>query len=173
MRCGGVDASVRAGMPDQPDVHDGLESSRFESFYQREYTGTVRLAGFLSGDRSIAEDIAQEAFIRLQPEFGHLENPGGYLRTTVVNLCRNHHRRTTRESLRLARHGVAPPAVSERAADLDASLQRLPYNERAVIVLRYWLGLTEAEIASHLDCRPGTVKSRHARALAKIRKELS
>lgn len=160
-------------MPDQPDVHDGRESSRFESFYQREYTGTVRLAGFLSGDRSIAEDIAQEAFIRLRPEFGHVENPGGYLRTTVVNLCRNHHRRTARESLRLARHGVAPSAVSERAADLDASLHRLPYSERAVIVLRYWLGLTEAEIASHLDCRPGTVKSRHARALAKIRKELS
>lgn len=42
-----------------------------------------------------------------------------------------------------------------------------------MIVLRYWLGLSEAEIASHLDCRPGTVKSRHARALAKIRKELS
>lgn len=160
-------------MPDQPDVHDGRESPRFESFYQREYTGTVRLAGFLSGDRSIAEDIAQEAFIRLRPEFEQLDNPGGYLRTTVVNLCRNHHRRTTRESLRLARHGVAPSAVSERAAELDASLHRLPYDERAVIVLRYWLGLTEAEIASHLDCRPGTVKSRHARALAKIRKELS
>jgi hypothetical protein len=42
-------------MSDQPDVDDDLESSRFESFYEREYTGTVRLAGFLSGDRSIAE----------------------------------------------------------------------------------------------------------------------
>jgi RNA polymerase sigma factor (sigma-70 family) len=63
--------------------------------------------------------------------------------------------------------------VSERAAELDATLHRLPYSERAVVVLRYWLGLSEAEIAEHLGCRPGTVKSRHARALNKIRKELS
>lgn len=159
-------------MSDQPDVDGDLESSRFVSFYEREYAATVRLAGFLSGERTIAEDIAQEAFMRLQPEFERLANPGGYLRTTVVNLCRNHHRRTSREALRLARHGVGPSAVSERAAELDETLRRLPYTERAVIVLRYWLGLSEAEIATHLGCRPGTVKSRHARALAKIRKEL-
>lgn len=173
MRSGGVDVSVRAGMPDQPAVGDDIESLQFELFYEREYTATVRLAGFLSGDRTIAEDITQDAFMRTQREFERIANPGGYLRTTVVNLCRNHHRRTSREALRLAHHGVTPPTVSERAAELDASLHRLPYSERAVIVLRYWLGLSEAEIAAHLGCRPGTVKSRHARALAKIRKELS
>lgn len=173
MRLGGVDASVRAGMSDPPDFGDELASLQFESFYEREYAAAVRLAGFLSGDRTIAEDIAQDAFMRTRREFDRIANPGGYLRTTIVNLCRNHHRRTSREALRLARHGVPPAAVSERAAELDASLHRLPYPERAVIVLRYWLGLSEAEIAAHLGCRPGTVKSRHARALAKIRKELS
>lgn len=165
-------------MPDQPAVNgDPAQTSStadgFESFYEREYAATVRLAAFLSGDRSLAEDIAQDAFVKLEPEFSRLTTPGGYLRTTVVNLCRNHHRRASREALRLARHGVSPSAVSERAAELDASLHRLPYPERAVIVLRYWLGLSEAEIASHLGCRPGTVKSRHARAIAKIRKELT
>lgn len=159
-------------MSDHPVVGDDVESLQFVSFYEREYAATVRLAGFLSGDRTIAEDIAQDAFMRTQREFERIANPGGYLRTTVVNLCRNHHRRASREALRLARHGVAPTAVSERAAELDASLRRLPYSERAVIVLRYWIGLSEAEIAVHLGCRPGTVKSRHARALAKIRKEL-
>ncbi|MBI5089594.1 MAG: sigma-70 family RNA polymerase sigma factor [Actinobacteria bacterium] len=159
-------------MSDQPDIDGDVESSQFESFYEREYAATVRLAGFLSGDRTNAEDIAQDAFMRIRPEFERLANPGGYLRTTVVNLCRNHHRRTNREAVRLARHGVEPPAVSERAAELDETLHRLPYPERAVIVLRYWLGLSEAEIAFHLGCRPGTVKSRHARALTKIRKEL-
>lgn len=157
----------------KPDLDGDLESSRFESFYEREYAATVRLAGFLSADRAGAEDIAQDAFMRMQPEFERFTNPGGYLRTTVVNLCRNHHRRMNREALRLARHGVQPTAVSERAAELDETLYRLPYPERAVVVLRYWLGLSEAEIAAHLGCRPGTVKSRHARALAKIRKELS
>jgi len=159
-------------MSDYPNAGDDVESLQFESFYQREYAATVRLAGFLSGDRTIAEDIAQDAFMRMRSEFERIANPGGYLRTTVVNLCRNHHRRLGREALRLARHGVTAPAVSDRAAELGASLHRLPYSERAVIVLRYWLGLSEAEIAAHLGCRPGTVKSRHARALAKIRKEL-
>jgi len=173
MQLGGVDVSVRAGMPDQSALGGEHDSNQFGSFYEREYQAAVRLAGFLSGDRSIAEDLAQDAFVRLQREFPRLENPGGYLRTTVVNLCRNHHRRTSRELIRLTRHGAGPSAVSERAAELDATLRRLPYSERAVIVLRYWLGLSEAEIAANLGCRPGTVKSRHARALEKIRKELS
>jgi len=108
-------------MPDQPDVDDDLESSQFESFYEREYAAMVRLVGFLSGDRTVAEDIAQDAFMRMQPEFERIANPGGYLPTTVVNLCRNHHRRMNREALRFARHGVQPPAVSERAAELTLS----------------------------------------------------
>lgn len=160
-------------MSDQPAVDANRDSLRFERFYEREYVATVRLAGFLSGDRSLAEDLAQEAFIRVQRDFPRLENPGGYLRTTVLNLCRNNQRRTRREGLRMVRHGVSPTAVSERAAELDATLRRLPYPERAVVVLRYWLGLSEAEIAAHLGCRAGTVKSRHSRALARIRKELS
>lgn len=173
MRPGGVDVIVRAGMPDQPAIAADGDLSQFEKFYLSEYSATVRLAGFLSGDRTIAEDFAQEAFLRVQGEFSHLENPGGYLRTTVLNLCRNHHRRARREALRMIRHGASPTAVSERAAELDATLQRLPYSERAVVVLRYWLGLSEAEIAAHLGCRAGTVKSRHSRALARIRKDLS
>jgi len=157
-------------------MHDDLsmdgdsESRDFQAFYICEYQATVRLAGFLAGDRSVAEDLAQESFVRLQDTCVCLENSGGYLRTTLVNLCRNHHRRTGREALRLVRHGVTPTVVSERAAELDATLQRLPYDERAVVVLRYWLGLSEAEIVAHLGCRPGTVKSRPARALGKIRK---
>ena len=74
-------------MSDHPDVGDDVQLLQFESFYEREYTATVRLAGFLSGDRTIAEDIAQDAFMRTQREFERIANPGGYLRTTVVNLC--------------------------------------------------------------------------------------
>jgi len=145
----------------------------FEAFYVANYSDAVRLAGFLSGARAAAEDLAQEAFVRLQPRFDDLERPHAYLRTTLVNLARNRHRADQRETLRLVRHGPEPGQVSERAAELDATLRRLPYRERAVIVLRYWLGLSEAEIAEHLGCRSGTVKSRHSRALTKIRKELT
>lgn len=148
-------------------------SAGFVAFYEQYYVETVRLAGFLSGDRTMSEDLAQEAFLRLQPQFSAVANPGGYVRTTLVNLCHDQRRSAGREAARLARHGVSQTAVSERAAELDATLRRLPYTERAVVVLRHWLGLSEAEIAEHLGCRPGTVKSRHARALKKIRKELS
>ena len=66
-----------------------------------------------------------------------------------------------------------PESLTEQERELDDSLRRLPYDQRAVVVLRYWLGLTEAEIAESLDCRPGTVKSRLSRALRALRKELT
>lgn len=160
-------------MPDQLPGVQRPDDVDFTEFYEQQYADTVKLAGFLSGDRTIAEDLAQEAFARLHSKFSQLDNPAGYLRTTLVNLCHNQHRSRHRESIRRSRHGPSPEAVSERAAELNATLLRLSYEERAVVVLRYWLGLSEAEIADHLGCRPGTVKSRNARALKKIRKELS
>lgn len=160
-------------MPDDAPATDRSTNTRaFADFYEDQYAATVRLAAFLSGSRDSAEDLAQDAFLRLEPRFAGLENPAAYLRSTVVNLCRNHHRSAGREARRLVRFGLPPSGVSDRAAELDATLRRLPYDERAVVVLRYWLGLSEAEIATHLGCRPGTVKSRSTRALNKIRKEL-
>lgn len=139
--------------------------------YDESYVEMVRLASLLTGSRDVAEDLVQDAFASLM---GHSrpENPPGYLRTAVVNGCRNWHRSRLRTERKLRRHGESPIATSLRARELDATLMRLPYRERAVVVLRYWAGLSEAEIAEALGCRPGTVKSRHSRALAKIRKEL-
>lgn len=159
-------------MPDRLPETEPSDRGSFTRFYEERYVETVRLAGFLAGDRTKSEDLAQEAFLRLQSQFDRVQNPGGYLRTTLVNLCRNGHRSNIRETQRLARHGAQSEAEFDRAAELGATLHRLPYDERAVIVLRYWLGLSEVEIAEHLSCRPGTVKSRHSRALKKIRKEL-
>jgi len=160
-------------MPDQVPGAPRSADLDFAEFYEQQYSAAVKLAAFLSGDRTLAEDLAQEAFTRLHPKFERLDNPGGYVRTTLVNLCHNQRRSSRRESVRHTRHGPSPATVSDRAAELDATLGRLSYVERAVVVLRYWLGLSEAEIADHLGCRPGTVKSRNARALKKIRKELS
>lgn len=53
-----------------------------------------------------------------------------------------------------------------------STVQKLPYRQRTVIVLRYWMDFSEAEIAEVLECRPGTVKSLASRALSKIRKEI-
>ncbi|MCB0969033.1 MAG: sigma-70 family RNA polymerase sigma factor, partial [Ilumatobacter sp.] len=67
-------------------------------------------------------------------------------------------------------HGRA--VLLSATGQIPLALDRLPHDQRAVVVLRYWLGLSESEIADALDCRPGTVKSRHARALRTLLKEL-
>lgn len=90
--------------------------STFDAFYRDHYVATVRLAAFLAGSRVLAEDLAQEAFLRIQPRFDSLDRPLAYLRTTLVNTCRNQHRGEQREVLRLVRHGAEAAEVSQRAA---------------------------------------------------------
>lgn len=160
-----------------PDGDAGRVDERFQLFYQEHFSTTARLARLLTGGHHIAEDLAQDAFMRLYRYAGSanrpIENPAALLRTTTVNLCRSWHTSQRRAELRMVRHGAEPEVLTQWERELDDSLRRLPYDQRAVIVLRYWLGLSEAEIASALVCRPGTVKSRHARALRTLRKELS
>ncbi len=94
-----------------------------------------------------------------------IDNPAALLRTTTVNLCRTWDTRQRRAVLRMVQHGPDATLLTEWERCLDASLRRLPHDQHAVVVLRYWLGLSESEIADALECRPGTVKSRHAQAL--------
>ena len=94
-------------------------------------------------------------------------NPGAYLRTCVVNRCRDLQRRRRTE-----RRTPLPPA--ERSTELGAdeladALAALPIKRRAAIVLRYYDGLSEARIAEVLGVPPGTVKSLLSRGLAELR----
>jgi len=140
----------------------------FAVFYRSEYPSAVRLARLLVPDAA-AEDLAQEAFSRLHGRFTALENPPAYLRRTLVNLGRTWHRSARREEGRLQK--VAPPEpVDLGAAEMLDAIDALPYRQKAVVVLRYWLDLSEAEIAEVLGCRAGTVKSLAARALRRLRK---
>jgi RNA polymerase sigma factor (sigma-70 family) len=139
--------------------------------FASEHEGLRRLARLLTGSDALAEDLVQEAFLRLQASPTCPANPGGYVRTVLVNLCRDHLRRQARARLR----AVAVPIV-EAPPELDetwAAVCRLPFRQRAAVVLRYYLDLPEAEIANLLGCRPGTVKSTLSRGLATLRKELS
>jgi RNA polymerase sigma factor (sigma-70 family) len=148
---------------------DGTAS--FVTFYRAEYPGAVRLAHALTGSAEAAEDVAQDAFARILDRFDGLESPGGYLRTTVVNLCHDRERRHGR-ARRLERTGTEP-ALSLGASEVFDVLLRLPYRQRAVLVLRYWGDRTEAEIARTLGCRPGTVKTLASRGLGRLRKEMA
>ena len=166
---------ARRGIMLEPEVE--RVDDRFQHFYREHFARTARLARMLTGDPDVADDLAQDAFVRVyryaQGSSRPIDKPGALLRTTTVNLCRSWHTSQRRLQLRMARHGADDESLTEWEHQLDDSLRRLPYDQRAVVVLRYWLGLSEAEIAESLGCRPGTVKSRHSRALRILRKELS
>lgn len=149
--------------------------SRFDVVYRAEYVPLLRLAVLLVGQRAAAEDLVHDAFLRWHGHAGDVEHPKAYLRTTLINLCRNRHRGVERESARLVRVAAGEATDAELVADAEMLelIDRLPFQQRATLVLRYWLGWSEAEIAEALDCRPGTVKSAASRALARLREELS
>jgi RNA polymerase sigma-70 factor (sigma-E family) len=155
----------------EPTDSESPARSTFAAFYASEWSRAVRLAGLLSQDARIAEDLAQEAFARVFPKWGGVENPHAYLRVAIVNACRSwqSRRRTERIKLPLLAGASSIDFAFDALADAVAAL---PYRQRAVLVLRYYAGLREAEIAEALGCRPGTVKSLTSRALAALRKEV-
>lgn len=168
---GGIENGVRGEAVPIEGARRQAEDS-FIAFYRKEYPGAVRLALALTQWRDGSEDIVQDSFARVQPRFAALETPGGYLRVTVVNMCREAERRRRRERGRLELAGSVGDRVPAEARELLDVLAALDYRPRAVLVLRYWAGWSEAEIADALGCRPGTVKSLASRALARLRKEL-
>jgi len=161
-----------------PSVPDGatqagseMTPTAFEDFYRTNYHSAARLAYLTCGSESAAEDLAQEAFVRVHPRYETLDNPAAYLRVTLLNLVRSWHRAQGRRQAILPRL-YDPASVSPTARELLDVLGRLPFRHRAVLVLRYWEGLSEREIAECLGVRPGTVKSLASRGLSRLRNDL-
>jgi len=164
------------------EIEVGRERTRaLAELYATHATKAGRLAYVLTRDRAVAEDVAQEAFARLLSRLPRLRNPDAmeaYLRKCVVNLCRKHWRRSARERsfLRREGHGLTRAAVLqpdvERHDALADALARLPYRQRAALVLRYYEDLTERQTAQTLGCALGTVKSLVFRGLHTLREEL-
>jgi RNA polymerase sigma-70 factor (sigma-E family) len=155
-------------------------TSRIGDLYLGHADAAVRLAYLLTGDRDLAEDLVQDAFVRLAGRLVHLRDPGAfeaYLRKTVVNLSNSYfrRRRIERNYEVRARGGLSDAApghpIEERAA-LAAALRTLPQRQRAAIVLRFYEDLSEAQTADVIGCRPGTVKSLVSRGLEALRKEI-
>ena len=142
----------------------------------------VRLAVLLVDDPSTAEDVVQEAFTGLHRHWSGLRDEAaavGYLRTAVVNGSRSVLRRR-----RTARDYVPPHQVNARSAESLAmlsaehqavvdALSTLPPRQREVLVLRYYGGLSEAEIAEATGISRGTVKSTASRALEAVARVMS
>jgi RNA polymerase sigma-70 factor (sigma-E family) len=150
--------------------------ARLEELYAEQVAPLQRLAFLLTGDHHLAEDIAQQAFVRFYRRFFGLRDPSAapaYLRRTVVNLAHSHHRRKRVERAHLATQGPpseAAPARSVEDHDLVVrTLATLPYRQRAAIVLRYYEDLTEHQAAEVVGCSPSAMKSLTARAMSSLR----
>jgi RNA polymerase sigma-70 factor (sigma-E family) len=154
-------------------------ASRLHDLYRQHGPRALGLAYLLTGDWHQAEDLVQEAFVRVAGRFQHLRDAAGfeaYLRRAVVNLHRSLLRRKRVERAYLLRQrGV-------RAADEDSdietqdelirALRRLPTRQRAAVVLRYCLDLSEAQVAEELRCSPGAAKNLVARGIRALREQL-
>jgi RNA polymerase sigma-70 factor (sigma-E family) len=137
-----------------------------------------RLAYLLTGDRELAEDITQDAFVKLAGRLGGIRNPdafGSYVRKTVVNLARSHFRHKRVERAYLERETRALPGGGVEGRDIveaDAlwqKVQRLPYRQRCAVVLRYYEDLSERDAAEVLDCSVGALKALTNRAMVNLR----
>jgi RNA polymerase sigma-70 factor (sigma-E family) len=149
----------------------GDRDRAFRELFDRERVPMVRVAVLLVGSESLAEEVVQEAFAAVYLRWDRLDRPGGYLRQCVVNGAHGVLRRRSlerRRAIDTVDEGTAPAA-----RELLDALAALPMERRAVVVLRFYEGLSQEEIAEALDVRLGTVKSRLHRGLADLRRALA
>lgn len=156
-------------------VRVGERRGRFEELYAAHGRDALRLAYLLTGNAADAEDVAQEAFVRLLGKFADLRKPEAfrtYLMRTVTNLVRSRIRHATVERRHagalVARDAVGAPDLGRRD-ELAAALARLPHRQRAAVVLRYCEDLSEQQTADVLGTSVKAVKALVTRGLAALR----
>lgn len=146
----------------------------FREFVLAHGAHLLRVAFLLTGDRSSAEDLRQDVLEGLYVAWPRVQDPFSYARTAMTRRAVNRWRlRGRRGETALAGDWLRPvpdpaQAIVDRSALVQA-LAQLPPRQRAVLVLRYFEDLTEADAAAVLGCSVGTVKSQSSRALAKLR----
>lgn len=153
----------------------------FDEFVAAHVDDLLRTAYLIVWDEGEAEDLVQECLMRVArrwPRVRRMEHPLAYARRILVNRALDGargraRRRSELEPEMAARASAADPlAAIDTRAELIAALGRLPARQRAVLVLRYFDDLTEAQVAEVLGCSPGTVKSSSSRGLARLREVL-
>jgi RNA polymerase sigma-70 factor (sigma-E family) len=155
-------------------VHGPTGGVDFDEFVAARSTGLLRTAYLLTHDSALAEDLLQTALAKAWFAWSRIEGrPEPYVRRILVNTYSSWWRRRWHGELatgELPERGAGDDAgASDAAQDLWAAMTRLPRRQRAVVVLRYFEDLTEAEAARLLGCSVGTVKSQTSKALAKLR----
>ncbi|RCG29102.1 SigE family RNA polymerase sigma factor [Sphaerisporangium album] len=150
---------------------------QFRDFVTARWRALLRTTYLLTGDHGRAEDLLQVALVRAHRRWSRIDDPELYVRRIVINLNHSWWRRR-----RIAEHLTdAPPETVPRSVDGDpqagydlrdelwTAVRTLPPRMRAVLVLRYFEDLPEAEVARVLGCSLGTVKSQSSRGLVRLR----
>jgi RNA polymerase sigma-70 factor (sigma-E family) len=171
-----ADGQPEPGAPGPPQADDLVAR-----LYQAHALTLVRMARLLLRDQPSAEDVVQDAFLGLYRALPRLSDPEDilpYLRAAVINRSRSVLRSRQRALLRRVQH-EPPESSAESAAMLGedrravlAAVARLPRRAREVLVLRYYLGLSDQEIAAALNVSRGTVSSTASRGLAALARDL-
>ena len=158
----------------------GGRDARFSELVYSRWPKLVRLAYGFTGDAGLAEDLAQTALANAYASWSRLrraDDPDRYLIKILINAHRGGFRkRRSAESLsgswsadQARELAVDPTAAVDDRGVIMTALAGLPARQREVVVLRYWLDLTEVQVAALLNCSVGNVKSQASRALAKLR----
>lgn len=147
----------------------GPSAPEVERWYRDYRVELSRLAYLAIGDIEAAQDAVQEAFVSLHLRAERVRNPRAFLRAAVLNQCRSGIRRAEARRRVAALAAAAPGDSDGDAMRVDAAvlhaIRQLPRRQRDVVLLRFYLDMSEAEIAATLGVRPGTVKTSAHRAL--------
>ena len=145
---------------------------------RREHLRLVGMLALYTGDLQVAEDLAQEAFVRLHQRWARapeLERVEAWLSRVAINLANSWWRRRYAEhraNRRASAERMPATPEPETVLAVRAAVAELPWRQRAAVVLRYYGGCSVAETAQAMRCREGTVKSLTSHAVARLRASL-
>jgi len=137
--------------------------------YDAEYRRSVRTVALTTGSNAVAEEIVQDVFLEMLRRWDDIREPAAYLRRALMSRCNSWLRRVVLERRHAAQSASNPVWRDPDVVSFVDALAGLTAKQRAAVVLRYDAGLSEAEIARALGCRPGTVKSLLSRARATLK----
>ncbi len=155
----------------RPTGASDATAALLDEIYSAHFTRWTRLAYLIVGRADVAEELVQDSIMRCLPRLSSLDNPFGYLRTTVVNAAKRWWGRQVLEQRSLERVAASENRGPEpgSASDMLRLLSDLPPRQRAIVALRFYEDMSEREVAETLGIPVGTVKSSLHRALHALR----
>jgi RNA polymerase sigma factor (sigma-70 family) len=154
-----------------------METSHLIAFCEREHPRLVGILGLYCGDVGVAEELAQEALARACRDWRKVQrfdSPEGWVHRVALNLAHSYFRhraaeRRAQDRMRSKAALEAETGEDPRRIELVDALKGLPHRQRAAVLLRYYLDLPIAQVASLLECPEGTVKTLTHEAVKTLR----